>query len=105
MPLTLTMSTEEKVRVTVAPLTEAGNPAPIDGAVLFLVESGTCTIEPIDATSAYVVSGAAGTSVILTSADADLGGGVTTLADTITATVTDALAEQLGVAADAPILK
>ena len=46
-----------------------------------------------------------GASEVLVSADADLGAGVVTIADTIGVTVSAAMAEQLGLQADAPILK
>ena len=105
MPLTVVMSNEQKVRIQASPITQGGQPAPVEGPVLFVVKAGDVAIEPIDATSAYVVAGLPGASEVLVSADADLGAGVVTIADTIGVTVSAAMAEQLGLQADAPILK
>jgi hypothetical protein len=106
MPSTVTLSTEEKVLVTVQPLTEAGNPAPVDGAATFTVTSGTCTIEGVDTLSAYVVSGSApGDSLVTMACDADLGAGVVPVSDTLTVHVTSATAASLAVTLDEPVLK
>jgi hypothetical protein len=100
------MTNEEKILVTVQPTTAAGNPAAIDGAVGFSITSGTCTIEPVDALSAYVVSGPGpGDSAVLVQADADLGAGVVPIMDTLTVHVTSASAASLGLAVGAPELK
>src|ERR1043166_8823707 len=72
MPLEVSISTEEKVRLSVTPTTHGGAPASLDGAVSFSVQDGACAIEPIDDTSAFVVSGdAPGDSIVMVSADAD----------------------------------
>src|SRR5262249_8094582 len=106
MPGEATISTEQKVLVTVQPMTAAGNPAPVDGAAAFSVTSGTCTIQNVDALSAYVVSGSApGDSQVSMSVDADLGAGVVPVTDTLTVHVTSATAESLTVTVGAPILK
>jgi hypothetical protein len=104
--VTVVLTTEQKVRIAVAPQTSSGSPAQVDGAVLFSVTSGDCTIEPIDNTSAFIVSGSApGDSVIAVTADADLGAGVEEIADTVQATVTHPKATSLGLTADAPVTK
>ena len=104
--VSVTLTNEEKVRLSVQPRTAAGQAAAIDGAVDFTVQSGDCTIEPIDASHCYIVSGtSASDSTILVSADADLGAGVTTITDTITATVTSAVAVNLGIITDPPVPK
>jgi hypothetical protein len=106
MPTDVTLSTEQKVLVTVQPLTEAGNPAPIDGSATFTVTSGTCTIEPVDQLSAFVVSGdAPGESLVTLHCDADLGAGVVPVDDTLLVHVTSATAESLAVTVGAPELK
>lgn len=106
MPLEVTMTTEEKVLLHAQPLTEAGNPATIDGAVQFNVTSGTCTIEANDATSAWCVSGSAvGDSTVTVSCDADLGAGVVPVADLYTVHVVNANAERFTLTADTPVLK
>jgi hypothetical protein len=106
MPLDVTITTEEKVRIEVSPGTAAGNPAALDGAVTYTVTSGTCTLEAIDEISCFVVSGSTpGDSVISATGDADPGTGVVSLTDTCTVHVTDPLATTLGLSADAPVLK
>lgn len=106
MALDLSFTNEEKIRVSVTPVTSTGRPAQLDGPVAFEVVLGTCTIEAIDATSAYIVSGDdPGDSSVLVSADADLGSGVQTIADTISCHVLGAMATNLGLNADTPVPK
>lgn len=105
MPLSITMTDEERCLVHCSPKTEAGNPAPVEGNALFAVRSGTCTIAPNDALSAWVISGTAGQSIVEISADSDLGAGVVTISDLLTVTVTNAMAESLALTVDAPVLK
>jgi hypothetical protein len=105
MPIDVTLTTEEKVRLAITPMTPGGQPAPVDGDALWDVD-GDCTVEPIDATSAWVLSGATvGDSVITVSADADMGGGIVTIMDVATVHVGSPMAANLGLAADAPALK
>jgi hypothetical protein len=106
MPSECTLTTEEKVLVIAQPKTEAGNPAPIDGAVAFTVTSGTCTVEPVDATSAYVVSGSApGDSTVTMRCDADLGAGMVPVNDVLTVHVVSPTAERLEITVGDPELK
>lgn len=106
MPSELTMTTEEKTLITAEPMTEAGNPATVDGAVVFSVTSGNCTVQAVDALSAYVVSGPApGDSQIAVQADADLGAGVVHISDTVLVHVTSATAESLSLTIAEPELK
>jgi len=105
MPLEVSLSTEEKVRLSVTPMTPGGQPATVDGAVQWSVE-GACTLEAIDATSTWVLAGATvGDSVVTAAADADLGTGVVPLADTATIHVANPMAANLGMEADEPVLK
>ena len=104
----ITITNEQKVEVTLAPVTEAGNPATLDGVPVWaVVEGGDATLEvAADGLSAFLVSGAADvTSQITVTADADLGEGIVTLTDTIDLAVVAAAASQLGLVAAAPILK
>lgn len=103
----ITITNEQKVMVTLAPTTEAGNPATLDGAPVWTVLSGDATLEVSeDGLSAFLVSGAADvTSQIEVTADADLGEGVVTLTDVIDLAVVQASATALGLVVDTAILK
>lgn len=99
----IALTSEQKVKVTLAPKTATGKPSSLDGAATFEVVSGDVSIENIDELSAYIISGdAAGTSVVSVSADADLGEGVVTITDSITVTVSDPLAANLGLVVGTP---
>lgn len=101
--LELNLTNEQKVKITVTPTTQGGHAAAIDGEAVFTVQVGDCTIEPIDDGSAFIVSGDnPGDSVILVQADADLGEGVQTIADTVNVHVSGAPATSLGLAAGSP---
>jgi hypothetical protein len=104
MPLEVSLSTEEQVRLSITPMTPAGAPAQVDGQAQWTVE-GTCTVAPIDATSAWVLAGAIGDSVVTVACDADLGAGVVPLGDTCLVHVANPMAASLGLSAEAPILK
>ena len=103
----ITITNEEKVPVTLAPLTAAGNPATVDGTPVWAVISGDATLEvSADGMSAYLVSGAANTnSQVTVTADADLGEGVTEITDTLDLAVVAATASQLGATVGAAELK
>lgn len=104
--LDLTITNEEKVRVQCVPVTAAGNPAPLDGDVAFEVVIGSCTVERVDATTVFIVSGdLPGDCQLTVSADADLGEGVEPISDVITVHVEGAQAASLGLVADEPVLK
>jgi hypothetical protein len=106
MAESIQMTNEEKRLVIAHPMTAAGNPAQIDGTVQFSVTSGTCTIAPVDDTSAYVVSGdAPGDSTVEMACDADLGAGVVPVLDTMVVHVVSASAASLDVTVGEPELK
>jgi len=103
----ITITNEEKVQVTLAPTTAAGNPAILDGMPTWTVIEGDATVE-VDVTgmSAFLVSGAAEVnSKITVTADADLGSGVVTITDTIDLAVVAAGASALGLVIGTPVLK
>jgi len=103
----ITITNEEKVQVTLAPTTAAGNPATLDGAPVWTVTEGDATLDvAVDGLSAFLISGAANTnSKITVTADADLGEGVVTLTDTIDLAVVLASANALGLVVATPVLK
>lgn len=93
----VTTTSEEKILVTLNPVTAAGNPAQVDGTPSWVVVSGDATIEPsTDGLSCYLISGTVGNSVITVTADADLGEGVREITDTIDYAVVSAEASSLG---------
>ena len=103
----ITITNEQKVTVTLAPTTEAGNPATLDGAPVWTVLSGDATIEvAADGLSCTLISGEADVnSQIEVVADADLGDGVVNLTDVIDLAVVSAQASALGIVAGDPELK
>jgi len=104
--LELTCTNEQKILVTVIPVTAAGIPAPLDGPVVVTVEAGDGTVVSVTDTSFYVVSGdVPGMITYLVSADANLGEGVETISDFISLTVEGAKAINLGLVAGVPELK
>jgi hypothetical protein len=105
MPIDVSITTEEKCRLAVAPMTAGGQPATVDGAAQWSVE-GSCTVEPIDDTSAWILAGATmGDSTVTVALDADLGAGVVPIADTCLVHVNNPQAASVGLSADAPVLK
>lgn len=107
MPLDLTITTEEKIHVAIAPKTAGGKPATLDGLPTWEVISGNGTVEPdADGLGAFLVSpDSIDTVVYKVSADADLGQGVRTIEDSITVTVTNAEAAALGLTSDTAVPK
>jgi hypothetical protein len=105
MPIEVSMTTEEKCRMAVAPMTAGGQPATVDGAAQWSVE-GSCTVEPIDDTSAWVVAGSTmGDSTVTVALDADLGQGVVPIGDTALIHVENPQAASVGLSAEEPVLK
>ncbi len=105
--LDLTITNEQKVKVTVNPVTEAGTPVTLDGPIEVAVSSGdgTFDIQP-DGVSVYFISGdLPGDTVFTISGDADLGAGVVNVSDVVNLHVEGAMAAALGLVADVPELK
>jgi hypothetical protein len=104
MPASINLTTTQKVKVTLAPTTESGNPATLDGEPQWTVESGDCTVEPEEGgLSAYILAGgSAGESIVKVVADADLGAGVRHIEDLVTVNVTSEEAAALGLTVGAP---
>jgi hypothetical protein len=105
MPIEVSMTNEERVRLTITPMTPGGQPAQVDGAAQWSVE-GSCTVEPINDTSAWILSGdTIGDSTVTVGCDADLGEGVVALGDTCLVHVGNPMAANLGLSAGTPELK
>ena len=104
MPASINLTTTQKVKVTLNPTTESGNPATLDGEPQWTVESGDCTVEPEEGgLSAYILAGGSpGESIVKVAADADLGQGVRTIEDLVTVNVTSEEAAALGLTVGAP---
>lgn len=109
MPLQLSITTEEKIHVTLAPQTASGKAATLDGAPKWTVVSGAGTVvADADGLGAFLLSTDTVDgvdTVFMVDADADLGAGVRDLQDTITLTTTNAEAAALGLTADAAVPK
>ena len=76
------ITTEQLIPVDVAPVTSAGNPAPIDGTPVYQIDDPTVAsiTQPGDtATGCLLVSVGVGTTKIRGTVDADLGSGVRTI--------------------------
>ena len=99
--LEVAITNEQKVKITMNPVTQRGLPAALDGAPAWTVVSGSSTIEvAADGLSAYLISSdAPGDTTYQVEADADLGESVQTLVDTITLHVEGAKAVNLGLTA------
>ena len=105
--LTLNITTEQKIDVTLSPKTAAGNTALLDGAPTWTKlfgDSGVVVSED-GLTATLVSSDSPGESQFMISADADLGAGVETIQDVVTLVVGGAKASSLGLVAGDPQLK
>lgn len=100
----LKLTTDQQVTVTIKPQSAKGKPVKIDGAPVWSVTAGSCTVDTApDGMSAVIVSSDdAGDSEVTVSADADLGAGVITISDAIRVTVLGAQAQSLGLTAGVP---
>lgn len=105
--LELTITNEQKIAVTINPLSPAGKPAKLDGAPTWEVQSGESTVNPsLDGlTGTLISSDSPGDTVYLVKADADLGSGVVEISDIIKLSVLGAFAANLGLTVGVPELK
>lgn len=102
-----TITNEQKIPVTLKPVTDTGKPAKLDGAPVWTVVSGEATVVPAaDGLSADLISSdTPGDTVFLVDGDADLGSGVEDIQETITLHVSGANAKNLGISFGAPVPK
>lgn len=108
VPIKLVITNEQKIKVRLNPVTEAGKPTKLDGKPQWSVVAGPGTVEPAeDGLSADLISDDTDLSdtTFLVDADADLGDGVEEVQDTITLSVTHANAKTLGLVAESAVLK
>jgi len=99
-----TITNEEKVKATLAPITGTEKPAKLDGKPVWEIVSGFSKLEVAeDGMSAYLISSDdPGDTVYMVTADADLGEGREEVSDTIKLTVEGARAKNLGLVAGTP---
>ena len=101
------LTDEQEVELSVAPVTAAGNPATVDGAVTWVSsDESIATVASTGPTTALVRNtGALGTAQIAATADADLGAGVRSIMATLDIQVVAAEAVSVGISAGAPRIK
>lgn len=105
MPLDLTITNEQKIKITVTPTTASGVPATLDGPIRVSVASGDSTAVAVDGepNAAYLVSAATpGDTTFVVEGDADLGAGEQLVQDVAVLHVAGALAANLGLTAGSP---
>jgi hypothetical protein len=107
MPLEVTITNEQKVNITLTPITQSGKPAALDGVPVWTVTGGdsTLNVAPDGLSADLVSSDTPGDSTFLIDGDADLGAGVVDVQDTILLHVAGANAASLGLSAGTPVLK
>ena len=106
--LEVSITNEQKVNITLHPVTATGKPASVDGVPTWAVVSGDGTVAPSDdGLSCFIVSSDnPGDTDVQVSADVNLDPNqVTTISDIIRAHVAGAQAENLGLTADTPVAK
>lgn len=103
--MSLQLNTEQKIKLTIAPKTESGKPASLDGIPVWTSsDTSVIVLEPAaDGLSAYcITTDAAGVSNVSVSADCDLGAGIETISATEDITVTHVKASNLGLTDGTP---
>lgn len=103
--MNITLTTEQKIRLSLAPVTESGKPANVDGAPKWTVTEGNATLNvDEDGMSAEIISSdEPGPSTVLVTADADLDEGEEReISETIAVNVTAAEAAGLGLTIGTP---
>jgi hypothetical protein len=105
--MNISISTEQQVRLHVAFLTAAGNPAPVDGTPTWSSSAPSVVdlVVDSDGLGALAISKAVGTTLITVQADADTGSGTNLITGTLGLEVTPAAAEVVDVTADTPTFK
>lgn len=103
--MSLVLTDNQQVTLTIAPVDVKNNPAPVDGVPTWSSSDATIVaVTPAaDGMSAVAVAvGPIGTAQVNVSADADLGAGVTTISGTLDVQVQAGNAVSLGISAGTP---
>jgi len=107
----VTITNEQKIQVTLSPITATGKPAKLDGIPTWTKTSpqdpdGATLDVAADGLSAFLISSdTPGDTMILVEADADLGVGVETISDIIQLHVLAVQANHLGLVVGIPVPK
>ena len=105
-PLNLTCTNEQKIPVTLNPMTGGGRPAQLDGPPRVTVTAGDSTVVITGPLTFEVISSdVPGVTEYLVEADALLGPGEILLPDTVSLTVASASAASLGMIAGEAVPK
>lgn len=99
----ITITNEQKVKVTLTPTTATGKPAELED-IKWEVQSGDSTVEASDdgLSATLISSDSPGLTSILITADADLGDGEVEVQELIELNVEGALAANLGLTVGTP---
>lgn len=105
--LELTITNEQKINVTLKPVTATGKPAKLDGAPSWTTLSGNSQVQVADdgLSADLISSDDPGDTEVMIKADADLGDGVEEISDIIRLHVAGAKAANLGLSAGEPTPK
>ena len=104
--LELICTNEEKIHVTVNPVTTAGQPCSLDGPIAIVTQSGDGSFATDGDLSFWLISGDnPGDTTFIVSGDADLGTGTETISEIIVLHVSGAKAKNLGLVAESPVPK
>jgi hypothetical protein len=102
----ITLNDEQKVTLHAQPLTEAGNPAGIDGEIVWeTTDPALLTLVPNGFDCDVVTNGPLGIATVSASADSDLGEGVITITGEVDIEVIQAPAATIEIVNEPPELK
>lgn len=101
--ITQTITTEQKIKATLAPVTATGKPAKLDGKPSWVADGPSTLAISEDGLSCDLISSdEPSTTVVTIKADADLGAGVEEIIDIIELVVEGARAAALGLTLGSP---
>jgi len=103
--LEISLTNEQKVRVTAKPVTDKGTEVPIDGSITGTPSDPDTVVNQIDPTTIEIITPDSGDRTVVISADADPGDGVTTIEDSVLLHISNPIATSLGLTATTPETK